>query len=63
MRVTMKTRKEITKVTRQRYQKASRKKKSKILDEVCKITGWHRKHATRVLNKPAHDKGAVPLST
>jgi len=52
MRVTMKTRKEITKVTRQRYQKASRKEKSKILDEVCEITGWHRKHATRVLNKP-----------
>lgn len=52
MRVTMKTRKEITKVTRQRYQKASRKKKSKILDEVCEITGWHRKHVTRVLNEP-----------
>lgn len=51
MRVTMKTRKEITKVTKKRYQKASRKEKSKILDEVCEITGWHRKHATRVLNE------------
>jgi len=52
MRVTMRTRKEITKVTRQRYQKASRKEKSKILDEICEVTGWHRKHATRVLNEP-----------
>ena len=52
MRVTMETRKEITKATRQRYQKASREGKGKILDEICEITGWHRKHAIRVLNEP-----------
>lgn len=52
MRVSMNTRKEITKATRKRYQKASKMEKSRILDEVCKITGWHRKHAIRVLNKP-----------
>lgn len=52
MRVSMNTRKEITKATRKRYQKASKMEKSRILDEVCKITGWHRKHAIRVLGQP-----------
>ena len=52
MRVTMNTRKEITKATRRRYQKASKVEKSRILDEICELTGWHRKHAIRVLGKP-----------
>lgn len=52
MRVSMSARKEIAKATRKRYQKASKVEKSRILDEVCKITGWHRKHAIRELNKP-----------
>lgn len=52
MRMTMSARKEIGKVTRRRYQKASKAEKSRILDEVCAMTGWHRKHAIRVLNEP-----------
>ena len=34
-----------------RYKKASRKEKSRILDELCQICKYHRKHATRLLNK------------
>jgi hypothetical protein len=34
-----------------RYKKASRKEKSKILDEFCVTYGCHRKHAIRVLRK------------
>ena len=57
MRVTMNTRREITKATRKRYQKAPKMEKSRILDEVCAITGWHRKHAIRVLNQPVAPPG------
>lgn len=52
--LTMKTRKEIAERYRERYRKAKTKKaRSAILDEVCEMTGWHRKHATRVLNGSA----------
>jgi len=33
-----------------RYRRASKKEKSRILDEFAKTTGYHRKHATAVLN-------------
>lgn len=35
-----------------RYQKASLRKKSRILDEFCQVYSCHRKHAIRILNKP-----------
>ncbi len=41
----------------ERYHKASRALKSKILDEVCKVCRWHRKHATRVLAAPPREEG------
>ena len=34
-----------------RYKRASRKEKSRILDEFCATCGYHRKHAIRVLRK------------
>ena len=33
-----------------RYRRASKKEKTVILDEYVKTTGYHRKHATAVLN-------------
>jgi hypothetical protein len=38
-------------ITRQRYKKADRNKKSLILEEFCETYGYHRKYAIRVLNK------------
>ena len=35
-----------------RYQKASREVKSRILDEFCATTGYHRKYAIHLLNSP-----------
>ena len=35
-----------------RYQPASRLEKQRILDEFCKVTGYHRKSALRLLNGP-----------
>ncbi len=58
--LTMETRKEVTKVYSRRYARAgSKKEKGAILDEVCEMTGWHRKHAIRVLSGKASPAGAA----
>jgi len=36
-----------------RYRQAPRREKQQILDECCRITRYHRKHAVRLLNGPA----------
>ncbi len=59
---------EYTEAIRERYLRAPRKEKSKILDEFTKVTGYHRKSAIRLLhqtNKPRANKkrGDVPEST
>ena len=36
-----------------RYRGARRPEKQRILDEVCQVTGYHRKHAIRLLDSPA----------
>lgn len=33
----------------ERYQKSTRNQKSRILDEFCEVTGFHRKYAIRIL--------------
>jgi hypothetical protein len=43
------TRRELTAAIRQRYQVADRSGKKIILDEFTEVTGYHRKHAIRVL--------------
>jgi hypothetical protein len=48
--LSMATRREIGKSEAKQYQKASKNKKTEILDEVTAVTGWGRKHAIKVLN-------------
>ena len=43
------TRKELIEALRQRYGKESKRGKTKILDEFVAVTGYHRKHAVRLL--------------
>jgi hypothetical protein len=46
----MATRKELIEGIGKRYRAGSRKQKQQILEEFARITGYHRKHAIRVLN-------------
>jgi len=49
----MATRKELIEGVGQRYRTSSDKDKPKILEEFVRLTGYHRKHAIRVLNGSA----------
>ena len=48
-RIKLRIRRELTAAIRKRYQAADRSSKKMILDEFVKVTGYHRKHAIRVL--------------
>ena len=45
------TRRELMATIAERYQTANRQEKKAILDEFVKLTGYHRKHAIRVLRR------------
>lgn len=42
-----------------RYHKASRERKSEILDEFCATAGYHRKYAICLLNRPVQDSARL----
>ena len=48
-KVSMATRAELILAIRGRYASAGRPEKAKILDEFVALTGFHRKHAMRLL--------------
>lgn len=50
-RISMATRRELLRAVRERYVGAGRGEKSRILDEFVAVTGYHRKHALRLLNQ------------
>lgn len=51
MGLKMSERKAVTREYRPRYQKAGKKEKTAILDEFTRLTGYHRKHACRILGR------------
>ena len=51
--MSLETKRELTVAIGERYRAADRKGKRLILDEFAKVTGYHRKHAIRVLRKKA----------
>jgi hypothetical protein len=55
------TRRELVRVIGERYQAANRDEKGKILDEFVATTGYHRKHAVRLLGcDPGNRNGPAP---
>ena len=50
--LSMATRRELKDAIRERYQAATRRRaRRQILSEFVRVTGYHRKHALRVLNQ------------
>jgi hypothetical protein len=48
--ISLNTRRELSAVIAEHYHAADRQSKKAILDEFVKVTGYHRKHAIRILN-------------
>jgi hypothetical protein len=62
-RIKLTTRRELTTAISERYRRADRSSKKLILDEFTKVTGYHRKHAIRILTtRPAmpRERPAAP---
>jgi hypothetical protein len=54
--ISMGARREVLSAVAERYWSAGRVEKGRILDALCRTTGWHRKHAVRALRRPVVDK-------
>jgi len=59
-RLSMTTRQELIEAVGERYRRANRDGKRQILDEFLKLTGYHRKHAIRVLCREFQPPRAKP---
>jgi hypothetical protein len=55
-RLSLATRKELIEAVRKRYQEAALATKTDILDEFVELTGYHRKHAVRLLGPSTGQK-------
>jgi hypothetical protein len=56
----MATRRELIQAVGERYRRSDRSGKRQILDEFLKLTGYHRKHAIRVLCNEVHAPKTKP---
>ena len=63
MGLSMAQRKAVTKQMAKRYAKATKKDKGSMLDELCELTGWTRRHARRALVEPATKPRSTPRQT
>ena len=59
-RVSMATRDELVAAVIERYRKGKRAEKGRILDEFVAVTGFHRKHAMRVLRGGPANRRSAP---
>src|SRR6266478_2908319 len=59
-RLSMATRRELKQAVGERYRAAGRWERRQLLDEFTRVTGYHRKHALRVLHRPFVPRPARP---
>jgi hypothetical protein len=59
-KITASTRDELVRAVGERYRVGARNEKLRILDEFVALTGYHRKHAIRMLNKETSEPKTVP---
>jgi hypothetical protein len=62
MGLTLAERRAVTETTAVRYVLASKRGKSRILDELCANTGWHRSHARKALKSALAPRVVTPRS-
>src|SRR6476469_4423520 len=62
MGLTLAERRAVTEATAIRYTLASKRGKSRILDELCANTGWHRNHARKALRTALQPRLVSPRS-
>jgi hypothetical protein len=60
MGLTLAERRAVTEMTAIRYAVADKHVKSRILDELCANTGWHRNHARKALKTALQPKAVAP---
>jgi hypothetical protein len=60
MGLTLAERRAVTEMTAIRYVVADKRAKSRILDELCANTGWHRNHARKALKTALQPKVVAP---
>ena len=58
MGLTLAERRAVTETTAVRYQLAGKRGKTRILDELCANTGWHRNHARKALTTALQPKSS-----
>src|ERR1700677_730165 len=58
--MSIEARREYLEAIRERYQKASRKEKTEILNEYCKVCEYERKYAIKILRKPISTRQNKP---
>jgi hypothetical protein len=54
--ISMGARREVLSAVAERYRSVGRVEKGRILDALCRTTGWHRKHAVRALRRRVVDR-------
>src|SRR6476646_9561863 len=62
-RVSMSTRDELVAAIVERYGRSNRAERGQILNEFVTVTGFHRKHAARLLGDGLHGRRISPRST
>ena len=63
MGLDMRTRKKLTEETAKRYCTASKKEKTKIIDEYVANTGYNRKYAIHTLKNSAAEKSHISTTS